>query len=185
MPFGSLWIPVVVSAVVVFVASSLVHMVLRYHKSDYRGLSNEEDVRNVVRKGSPAAGLYVIPYCSDPSQMKDPAVAKKYAEGPVGMLTILPSGMPNMGKYLGLWFLFCFLASFVAAYVARHTLSPGSDLMTVTRITGTVAFASYGLGNIADSIWKGQPWANTGRHLIDAVIYSVLTGLTFRLLWPA
>ncbi len=185
MPFGSLWLPVVVSAVVVFVASSIVHMVLRYHKADYRGLSNEEDVRAVVRKGNPAPGLYVIPHCSDPSQMKDPAVVKKYADGPVGMLAVIPSGVPQMGKYLGLWFGFCVLASFVAAYIARHTLAPGAAPIAVCRITGTVAFVAYGLGAIPDSIWRGQPWSNTFRVLLDALIYSVLTGLTFQFLWPA
>jgi hypothetical protein len=185
MPFGSLWQPVVVSAVVVFVASSVIHMVLRYHKADYKGLSNEEDVRGVLRKGSVTPGMYVVPYCADPSQMKDPAVAKKYTDGPVGVVTVLPSGIPNMGKYLGLWFGLCLLASFVAAYVARHTLTPGAAPMMVCRITGTVAFAAYGVGAIPDSIWHGHPWSNTMRRLLDALIYSVLTGLTFRFLWPA
>jgi len=72
-----------------------------------------------------------------------------------------------------------------AAYVARHTLQPGADGLLVMRITGSVAFAAYGVSHLSDSIWKGQPWSNTARALIDAVIYALLTGLTFRLLWPA
>jgi len=185
MPFGSLWLPVVVSAVAVFVASSIVHMLMRHHKDDYKGLSNEDDVRSAIRKGSPAPGFYVIPYCPDPSQMKDPAVAKKYTDGPVALVTIVKSGLPRMGKHLGQWFAFCFLTSFVAAYVARHTLAPGAEPLTVWRITGTVAFAAYGIGAIPDSIWKGLPWGNTARALADALAYALLTGLTFRLLWPA
>jgi hypothetical protein len=185
MPFGSLWLPVVVSAVVVFIASSLIHMVLRYHRADFKGLSNEDDVRSVLRKGSPKPGVYVFPYCADPSQMKDPAVAKKYAEGPVGMVTVIPGGLPNMGKYLGLWFGFCLLTSFVSAYIARHTLTPGAAPMAVCRITGAVAFATYGVGAMPESIWLGYPWSNTMRRILDAVVYSVLTGLTFRFLWPA
>jgi hypothetical protein len=57
--------------------------------------------------------------------------------------------------------------------------------MLVMRITSTVAFAGYALSNLSDSIWKGQPWANTLRAVVDGGIYALLTGLTFCLLWPA
>jgi hypothetical protein len=184
MPFGTLWLPVVVSAVAVFVASAIVHMVLRYHKSDYKGLTNEDEVRAAIRKGSPAPGFYVVPYCPDPSKMKDPAVVKKYTDGPVALVTVIRTGLPRMGKHLGLWFGYCLLTSFVAAYVARHTLAPGQDALTVMRITGTVAFVSYGVGPFQESIWKGVPWSNTMRLVLDAAAYALLTGLTFRLLWP-
>src|SRR5438093_8878899 len=117
--------------------------------------------------------------------MKDPAIMAKYEKGPVAMLTLLPKGAPKMSKHLSLWFGFCVLTSFVAAYVARHTLHPGDDGMLVMRITGTVAFAAYALSHLSDSIWKGQPWVNTARAVVDGVIYALLTGLTFRLLWPA
>jgi hypothetical protein len=117
-------------------------------------------------------------------QMKDPAMLDKYAKGPVAILSILPKGAPNMSKHLSLWFGFCVLVSFVSAYVARHTLTPGADGMLVMRITGTVAFAGYALSELSASIWKGQPWANTLRHALDGLIYALLTGLTFRLMWP-
>ncbi len=75
--------------------------------------------------------------------------------------------------------------SFASAYVARHTLTPGADGMLVMRTTGTVAFVAYGLSHVSDSIWKGEPWANTFRALVDALIYALITGAVFRLLWPA
>jgi len=185
MPFGSLWIPVVVSAVVVFAGSSILHMVLKYHRADYKSLPGEEAVRESLGKGSPAPGVYVTPYCTDMSQMKDPAFLAKYEKGPVAMITVLANGAPAMGRLLGLWFGFCLFMSFVSAYIARHTLQPGADGMEVMRITGTIAFAGYAVSHLSDSIWKGQPWANTVRTLVDGLIYSVLTGLVFRLLWPA
>lgn len=184
MPFGSLWLPVVVSAVAVWLVSAILHMVLKYHRADYKQLSDEESVAPALRKAAPAPGVYSMPYCVDPAQMKDPAVLKRYEEGPVALLTVMRNGPPAMGKYLGLWFLFCFLVSFVTAYVARHTLSSGSDLLEVLRITGTVAFIGYGFGYFQDSIWKGIPWANSLRALIDAAVYAVVTGLVFRFLWP-
>jgi len=185
MPFGSLWLPVIVSAVVVFVASFVLHMVLKYHKADYKPLPNEDAVRDPLGKGNPAPGVYMTPHCADHGQMKDPAMVAKFEKGPVALLTVMPKGAPNMGKHLVLWFGFSVLVSFTAAYVARHTLHAGEDGMLVMRITGTVAFAGYALSHLSDSIWKGQPWGNTARHLLDGAIYAVLTGLVFRLMWPA
>ncbi|HET6372955.1 MAG TPA: hypothetical protein VFG76_06595 [Candidatus Polarisedimenticolia bacterium] len=184
MPFGSLWLPVIVSAAVVFVASSILHMALKYHKADIKRLPNEDNVRDALGKGSPSPGLYFTPYCPGHKEMKEPATIARFEKGPVAVVTVMPNGAPKMGKLLGLWFGFSLLVSFVTGYVARHTLHYGDDGMLVMRITCTVAFAGYGLSHVSDSIWKGQPWGNTARALLDAAIYSVLTGLTFRLMWP-
>jgi hypothetical protein len=184
MPFGSLWLSVVVAAVAVFVVSSIVHMALRYHKADYRQLGDEEKVAQAVRQVGPAPGLYFIPYCAEMSQLKDPAMQKKFAEGPVALLTVRPNGMPGMGKNLVQWFLFCFLVSFAVAYVARHTLHPGASGLEVFRITGTVAFAAYAFGHLQNSIWAAVPWSNSLRAIFDALLYALTTGLVFRLLWP-
>jgi len=176
---------VIVSAVVVFVASSILHMAIKYHQADYKPLPNEDAVREAIARGNLAPGVYVTPHCPDMKQMKEPAIMAKFEKGPVAMLTVMPKGAPVMQKHLALWFGFCVLVSFVAAYVARHTLHPGDEGMLVMRTTGTVAFAAYALSHLSDSIWKGQPWANTCRAALDGVIYALLTGLTFRLLWPA
>lgn len=185
MPFGTLWLPVVVSAVAVWLASSILHMALKYHRADYKQLSDEGSVAEALRKAGPAPGIYPIPYCLDASQMKDPAIRKRYEDGPVALISVMPSGVPTMPKYLGLWLLFCFLVSFVTAYVARHTLPATAGGLEVLRITGTIAFLGYGFGYFQNSIWKGEPWSNTARGLIDAAIYALVTGFVFRLLWPA
>jgi hypothetical protein len=184
MPFGSLWLPVLVSAVVVFVASSILHMVLKYHKTDYKPLPNEEGVRETLGKGDPAPGVYMTPRCDDMKQMNEPAMIAKFEKGPVALVTVLPKGRPNMGKHLGLWFGFCVLVSFTSAYVARHTLAPGAAGMLVMQITGAVAFAAYAIAQLSDSIWKGQPWSTTAKFVFDGAVYSVLTGLIFCLMWP-
>jgi len=183
MPIGSLWLPGVVSAVAVFLVSSILHMVLKYHRADYKRLADEDAVAEAVRKGAPSPGLYFIPYC-EMSQMKDPAMVKKFTEGPVATLTVLRNGPPSFGKSLAQWFLLCLLTSFATAYVARHSLTFGSPGLEVLRITGAVAFVAYGFGYFQDSIWKGIPWSNSLRSLIDAVIYAITTGLVFRWLWP-
>ncbi len=184
MPFGSLWLPVVVSAVAVWIVSAILHMVLKYHRADHKSLSNEDAVAGAIRGVAPSPGLYMIPHCTDGAQMKDPAFQKKYVDGPVAILTVLKNGPPAMGKYLGQWLAFCLLVSFVTSYVARHTLSPGTDLLEVMRITGTVAFAAYSFGSLQAGIWKGEPLGNVLRGFFDGLIYGLTTGLVFRLLWP-
>jgi hypothetical protein len=177
--------PVLASAVAVFVVSSILHMALRYHRADHKQLPGEEAVREALGKQNAAPGIYMTPFCNDMKEMSAEVMQAKFKKGPVAIVTVLPNGMPAMGKLLGLWFGFCVLASFIAAYIARHTLAPGADGMKVMQITGAVAFAGYGLGQISDSIWKAQPWSNTTRFLIDSLIYGVVTGVVFKLLWPA
>jgi hypothetical protein len=185
MPFGSLWLPVVVSAVAVWLVSAILHMALRYHRADYKKLAEEDAVAAALGKGSPPPGYYVLPHCLDPAQMKKPEVQEKYKRGPVAFIAVVPSGLPNMGKPLALWLLFCLLTSFVTAYVARHTLVYDAAALAILRVTGTVAFVGYGFGAFQESIWRGMPWSNTVRSVIDALVYALVTGLVFRWLWPA
>lgn len=183
MPFGSLWLPGVVSALVVFFLSSILHMALKYHKADYKQLAGEDAVADALRRAAPAPGAYAMPYV-EPSQFKDPAVRKRFEDGPVAQILVMRPGPPAMGKYLSQWFLYCLLTSFVAAYVARHTLAVTTPGLEVMRITGTVAFVAYAFGPLQNSIWRAMPWSNTLRDLLDAAIYCLATGIVFRLLWP-
>jgi len=185
MPFGSLWLPVLVATVVVWLASAILHMALKYHRADIKQLPDEAAVAAALGKDRPAPGVYVLPYCAEMSQMKDPAYVKKYQDGPVALVTVLRNGVPSMGKHLVQWLLLCFLVSLTAAYVARHTLHPDSARLLVMRITATVAFAGYAYGYLQDSIWKAIPWGNSLRGLVDAAVYAVLTGFAFYFLWPA
>jgi hypothetical protein len=181
VPLTALWLPIVVSAVIVFVASSVMHMVLPYHRSDYVGLPDEDKVRAALR-GLPR-GRYIVPHCTH-QNMKSPEVVAKYKEGPVGMITIFPSGPPNMGKFLGQWFGFLLIVSFFVAYLAGSTLAPGTHYLQVFRVVGTAGFLAYGLANLSNGIWKGQPWSATIKEVIDGLIFGLLTGGTFGWLWP-
>src|SRR5687768_4833422 len=116
--FLSLWLPILLSAVVVFIISSLIHMVLKWHAGDYNALSNEDAVRAAIRAGNPAPGRYVVPHCRDMKDMGSEAMLQKYREGPVGHFTLGPSGVPRMGKFLGQWFLWSLIVAAVAAYLA-------------------------------------------------------------------
>ena len=180
---STLWLPIVLSAVIVFIASSIMHMVLPYHRSDYKKLPDEEKVLGALRGVSLSRGLYHFPFCTH-QEMKSPAVMEKFKQGPVGLLTVFPTGPVNMPKYLVQWFVFCLVIGFFVAYLTGHTVEAGSNYLAVFRVAGTAAFLAYGLGNLSNAIWKGQPWSNTIKEVIDGLIYGLLTAGTFGWLWP-
>ena len=179
-----LWLPILLSGVIVFVASSLIHMVVKWHASDYNALSNEDEVRAAIRKGAPAPGQYVLPYCSDHKDMGKPEMLAKYTEGPIGFLVINPNGPPAMGGALVKWFAFAVLVAFMAAYLASRTLAPGTHYLQVFRVVGAVTFLTYGFGSISNSIWMGKPWSSTIKDLADSLIYGLLSAGVFGWLWP-
>ncbi len=183
VPLSALWLPILLSAVIIFVASSIMHMLLPYHKSDYQQLPEEDKLLGSLRAANLKRGLYVFPFCTH-KDMKSPAVQEKYKQGPVGMMTILPSGPPNMGKYLIQWFVYCLLVGFFVAYLTGHTVGANTHYLGVFRVAGTAAFLAYGLGTLSNGIWKGQPWSMTIKEAIDGLIYGLLTAGTFGWLWP-
>ncbi len=179
-----LWLPIVLSAVVVFVASSILHMALKYHKSDYRKLPNEESVQEALRKPGVAPGTYFFPHCEEMSDLKKPEVMERFKRGPVGLLTVLPSGPPTMTKALVQWFVYCLAISFFVAYLTGRTVSAGAEYLAVFRVAGTVAFLGYAAAHSTDSIWKGQSWGTTVKFLFDGLVYGLLTAGVFGWLWP-
>jgi hypothetical protein len=179
-----LWLPIVGSAVIVFIASSIIHMVLGYHNSNYRGLPNEARILELMRAEGVTPGSYTFPYCRTPKDMGTPEMKSKYEAGPVGMMTVMPTGVPGMGLNLALWFGFSLLVSLFAAYIAGRTLGPDAHYLQVFRITGTAAVLGYAFGDISDSIWKGQRWGVTAKHVFDGLIFGLLTAGTFGWLWP-
>ena len=56
---AQLWLPILSTAALIFIASSLIHMVFKWHNADYKKLANEDDVRAAIRATSPAPGQYV------------------------------------------------------------------------------------------------------------------------------
>ena len=184
VPITALWFPILLSAVIVFVASSLIHMLLPFHKSDYRKLPEEGKVLDALRSAGVTPGpAYHFPYCTH-KDMKSPEAVEKFKRGPVGLLTVIPSGAPAMGKYLGQWFLYCVMIGVFVAYLTGRTRAPGTNYLEVFRVAGTTAFLGYALAQVQDSIWKGQSWSVTLKHVFDGLIYGLLTAGTFGWLWP-
>jgi len=181
----SLLIPILLSAVIVFVASSIIHMVLSYHRTDFGKVPSEDDVMDALRPFNIPPGDYVIPCASDAQDMKSPEYIEKTTKGPVGFLTVTESGPPSMGASLAQWFVFCLLVSFFAAYMGGRALGPGADYLDVFRFTGCTAFIGYGLALLQNSIWYKRNWGATLKSVFDALVYWLLTAGAFGWLWPA
>jgi len=183
VPLTALWMPILLSAVIVFIASSVIHMLLPYHRSDYQALPDEDKFLGALRATNPKRGLYIFPFCTH-KEMKSPAIIEKYKQGPVGMITILPSGPPAMPKFMGMWFVYCLIIGFFVAYLTGHTVALGAHYLAVFRVAGTAAFLAYGLGHLSNGIWKGQTWSSTIKEVFDGLVYGLLTAGTFGWLWP-
>jgi len=183
VPLSALLVPILVSAVVVFVASSIIHMVLPFHRSDYRQLPEEDKLLGALRPAGLTPGLYHFPSCTH-KDMKSPAMQEKFKQGPVGMLTVFPSGPVAMPKFLGLWFAYLLLIGLFVAYLAGHTMAPGAPYRAVFRVAGTAAFLVYALGPLVNGIWKGLPWSVALKEAFDGLIYALLAAGTFGWLWP-
>jgi hypothetical protein len=181
----SLWLPILLSAVVVFFISSLIHMVFKWHAADYHAFANEDDVRAAIRAGNPTPGRYVVPYCGDMKAMADEGMQRKYREGPIAHVVIGPNGIPNMGKYLGTWFVWTLIIAAVAGCLAGHAFAPGPiHARSAAKLVAAITFIAHGFGSVTESIWMMRRWSETARHLLDAALYAAGSGAVFLWLWP-
>lgn len=180
----SLWLPILVSAVLVFFASYAIHMLLGYHRTDWRKVPNEDAAMDAVRPLNLAPGDYHFPHGS-PEAMRDPAFLAKMKKGPVAVMTVFPPGDVQMGSRLAWWFLYCAIVSLFAGYVASRGLPAGTPYMDVFQITSTVAFVGYALGNWPNTIWYNRAWQTNLKNTIDGLVYGLLTGGAFGWLWPS
>jgi hypothetical protein len=179
-----LWLPIVLSAIIVFVASGILHMALPWHKNDYLKVANEDQFRSAVRPLAIPPGDYMVPRPTSRDEVRSPEFAEKMRQGPNMMMTVLPNGPISMTKNFILWFLFTLIVSALAAFVAGSALPVGAPHMAVFHLVALTAFMAYAVALWQDSIWYARSWAITGRATIDGLIYALLTAGLFAWLWP-
>ena len=182
---ASLWLPILLSAVVVFIVSAIIHTVLGYHNSDFKKLSDQDKFRDAVRPLNIPPGDYLAPNCDHPKERKDPSFKEKLKAGPVVLMTVYPNKEFTMGGSLVQWFIFNIVVSIFAAYIAGHALPAGASYLSVFRFARCTAFASYALGGIPSSIWFKTSWKTTFKNVFDGLVYGLLTAGVFGWLWPA
>jgi hypothetical protein len=184
VPIASLWLPILLSAVLIFVVSSIFHTVLPHHESDFDGVPDEEAVRAALGPLSIPPGDYVVPHPATKQERTSDEFKRKMAEGPVLFMTVWPSGQGSMGASLAQWFVYCLVVSIFAAYVASRALPAGADYLEVFRFAGVTAFAAYALALFQASIWFRRKWSTTLKSTFDGLIYALLTAGVFGWLWP-
>ena len=181
---SALWLPILVSTVIVFAASFVIHMALPWHTSDYPKAPNEDRLMEALRPLAPPPGDYMMPRASNMQQMRSPEFAEKMQKGPVMIFTVRPNGPFSMGKNLVHWFIYCAVVGFFAAYIASRALPSGAHYLRVFQLVGAGAFIAYAAGLWQMSIWYGRSWSTTFKATIDGLVYALLTAGTFGWLWP-
>lgn len=181
----SLWLPILLSAVIVFIISSILHMVFTYHNSDFKKIPSEDQVMEDLRKYNIPPGDYMVPYSADNKERKSQEFKEKMNKGPLLITTILPSGQMGMGTSLFLWFIYCLIVSIIAAYITGHAVDAGAQYLAVFRFAGCTAFVGYSIALMQDSIWFKKSWSSTFKSMFDGLIYALFTAGVFGWLWPA
>lgn len=184
-PLLSLWLPLLVSAALVFVVSSIIHMVLPWHKREYPPLPDEPSFRAAVGPLGIPPGEYIVPRTSSMAEMKSPEFIAKLEQGPVMILTVLPNRVVAMGKSLTLWFAYAAVVSLFAAYVAGRALPAGAHYLAVFRFVGVTAFIGYALALWQMVIWYNRSLYTTVTATLDGLIYALCTAGVFGWLWPS
>ncbi len=182
---AQLWLPILLAAVGIHIASAIIHMFLHFwHSADYHGFSNEDAVQAALGKGNPAPGIYMVPYCK-PEDMRKPETIEKFKKTPQAYMFVRNTSGMNMAKPLIQWFIFCLVVALFGAYVSGAVLAPGTAGAQVCRVVSTVCFMAFGLGTIPYAIWFGEPWKSIVKALVDALIYGFIAGGVFAYFWPA
>jgi hypothetical protein len=180
----ALWLPILLSAIIVFVASSLIHMLLPWHKSDYPRVPDQDKFMDAVRPLAIPPGDYMVPRSATTKEMRTPEFDALLKKGPVIVMTVLPNGEWAMGKLMAMWFVYLLVVGVFAAYVAGRALPHGAEYLHVFRFAGVAAFLCYSVALWQMSIWYRRAWSTTIKSSIDGLIYACLTAGTFGWLWP-
>ncbi len=185
VPVISLGLPILVAAGIVFVVSSIIHMVLPYHRADFAKVPSEDEVMESLRKYNLQPGDYVIPCAGSAQAMREADFIEKVTKGPVAFMTVVPNGPPSMGASLVLWFIYCVIVGVFCALVTGSALGRGAEYHSVFHLAALTAFCGYGLALLQDSIWYKRKWSTTLKNIFDGLIYALVTAATFGWLWPA
>jgi hypothetical protein len=179
----SLWLPILLSVVFVFLLSGIVHMVLPWHKSDFQKMPEEDKIRGALGAHDVPPGDYMIPSCAD-GNYNSPEFKAKAEAGPNWIVTVLPKGCGSMGPAFVQWTLFLLVVNLFVAYIASRTLAADTHYLGVFRVVGAVTFLAYAGAQWPQSIWMRRKWSTTVKLTFDGLLYALVTAGTFAWLWP-
>lgn len=176
----SLLFPVLLSAVALFFASFLSWMVVQLHRDDWKKLEQEDEFLKTMQNLSVPVGSYMFPGCKSSEEMKSEEYQEKWNKGPCGVMTVYPK--VNMGKNLGLTFVFFLVICFSLAYLATLAIPAGAEFKVVFRFMATAGLLTFLSATIQHAIWFHNRIIG---HIIESIAYAVVIGVIFGLMWPA
>ncbi|MEW6338538.1 MAG: hypothetical protein ACOY3Y_04545 [Acidobacteriota bacterium] len=179
-----LWLPIVVSAVVVFVVSALIRMATPWHRGEYPRLPNEDAFMDAVRPLGIPPGDYMVPRAASAAAARSPAFADKLRRGPVMLLTVSPNGSASMVRSLTGWFAYALAVGAFTAYLAGHVLPFAASATVVFEFVAVAAFVGYSLALWQMSIWYRRDLLTTLRATVDGLVHALVTAGVFAWLWP-
>ena len=181
----ALWLPILVSTVLVFAASSVIHMAPLWHHDELPSPPDGDRMQDALRPFGLRPGEYMLPRAQSMKDCNAPDFVEKLKRGPVLLMTVIPSGPMSMTRPLVQWFICIVVVTMLVAYVAGATLAADATYLAVFRVAGTTAFIAYAAGCWPQSIWYHRPWSTTLKFTLDGLIYGLLTGGAFGWLWQA
>lgn len=178
---SALWLPILVSAVIVFVASNIMWMALPFwHRRDYGQLPDEKAVLDALVPAK--SGQYIVP-CVNWNKLTPDEKAAMEAR-PMALVLLRNPAQFAFAPALAEYFAYAVVVAIFVAYVTGRARGAGTPYLEIFRFAGTVAFLPYGLRSVSDAIWYGKPWRVVVKDVIDGLIYGLLTGGVFGWLWP-
>lgn len=178
----ALWMPIVLSAVAVWMASAAAWMFIGHHKKDFIGLPNEDAFIDAVRSMGIPPGNYGFPYAEGRSCNNNPEFMAKWERGPAGMVNVWPK--VSMGRNMVLTFINYLVVSTIIAYLGHGLLPEGTEFMPVFRTLGTAGILAYGFAFIPGMVWFNAYPRAIVMSIIDGIVYGLITGAIFAALWP-
>lgn len=181
---AQLWLPILIATICVFFASSIIWMLLPYHKPDIKFIPNESDFDEAIGKLNIAPGFYMYPNCQNSKEMKSEAFAARWKSGPWGTINVLEK-QPNFGMNLLKTFIAYGVITTMVAYLAGIALGPGADYMDVFRVVATAGILGHCMGALAGAFFLGTPTRFIVTSFIDGVIFALITAGILASMWPA
>ena len=156
MELTQLWLPILLSSVFVFLASSIMWMALPHHKADIKVLPDEKALTEQLGKLDLPPGTYMWPNCGSGESQSSPEFTARMDAGPWGSINILGC-KPNFAANLALVFLFYLVVSVCVAYIMTRSLAAGASCESLFSVAGPTAILAYCAGGIPGAFFMGKP----------------------------
>ena len=177
----SLFFPVLLTTVALFISGFLCWAILPNHKPDWQKLPNEDEFLDAIAELNLPRGNFAYPHAMDQQSMESDTYKRAVERGTFGTVQVWGEA-PKMGTNLIRQVVYLLVTNSCLAYLSTLALPAGADFMQVFRFVATAALLTFTVAVVPGTIWFKNRL--TG-YLIDGVIQAVIVGAIFGSMWPA